>query len=285
MQRVLVLRRGGLGDTLLMLPVLRALARAQPAAEVHFAGVAEFAAVLLAYGACHRARSSEDLALWSPERAAASLRDYDLVVADDPAAGAVHANVRTFDPRPVDARPLALQIAAQLGLQPRWPDDAWLLPPREAVRDGPTVFAPGSGGAGKCWPRAHWLALAQRLPVADLQVLVGPVECERDDPRGWMWPVTPRFVVEPSLVTVAERLAAAAVFVGNDSGPSHLAAALGVPTVVVFGPSDARVFAPVGPHVQVVDAGTPDLALLDVAPVHAAMAQAVHGSRARTRCQ
>jgi hypothetical protein len=41
-------------------------------------------------------------------------------------------------------------------------------------------------------------------------------------------------------------------YVGNDSGVSHLAAALGVPTAAVFGPTDPAVWAPVGPKVSVV---------------------------------
>lgn len=41
-------------------------------------------------------------------------------------------------------------------------------------------------------------------------------------------------------------------FVGNDSGPTHLAAMLGVPTVAVFGPTDPSARVPVGQHVRVV---------------------------------
>ena len=45
--------------------------------------------------------------------------------------------------------------------------------------------------------------------------------------------------------------AGARVFVGNDSGPTHLAAATGAPTVALFGPTDPRRFAPRGPAVTV----------------------------------
>jgi ADP-heptose:LPS heptosyltransferase len=107
-------------------------------------------------------------------------------------------------------------------------------------------------GRDKCWPRARWLELAARLPAGELQVVVGPTEIEREDPRRWPWPVAPAFVVEPQVTELAARLAPAAAFVGNDSGTTHLAAMLGVPTVAVFGPSDARIWAPVGPHVRVV---------------------------------
>lgn len=254
-RRLLVVRRGGLGDTLLMLPVLRALRRAHPQAELHFAGVSEFAAVLAAYGACDAARSSEDFALWSPAVARERLSAYDLVVADDPAVPAAHAMVATFDPRRHDGQPHGRAIARQLGLELRWPEDAWLLPERSAPCDAATWLAPGSGGAAKCWPRQHWLALAGVLPRPP-QVVVGPAEFERDDPRRWPWPAGTGFVVEAEPVRLATRLSTEPLaFVGNDSGPSHLAAMLAVPTVALFGPSDPRVFAPQGPRVQVLEAG------------------------------
>jgi ADP-heptose:LPS heptosyltransferase len=121
------------------------------------------------------------------------------------------------------------------------------------------VLAPGSGGRAKCWPRPHWLQLAGALAARGerLEVLVGPAELERDDPRRWPWPAPVAAVVEPDLVPVAERLRQARAFVGNDSGTSHLAALLGVPTVAIFGPSDPAVFAPLGPRVRVLGGGDP----------------------------
>ena len=45
------------------------------------------------------------------------------------------------------------------------------------------------------------------------------------------------------------------LFIGNDSGAMHLAAAAGVPTLGLFGPSDDRLYAPWGPHCRVVRGG------------------------------
>jgi ADP-heptose:LPS heptosyltransferase len=283
-RRILVLRRGGLGDTLLLLPLLRALRRRHPAAELTVAGVQEFAAVLAAHGGCDRTSSSEDLALWSPASARERLAAWDLVVADDPAAAAAAppaTTVYTVSLRPVGVAPFALQLARQLDLVPRWPEDGWLVAPDPAPRSGPVLLAPGSGSATKCWPRERWLDLGARLAVAPVVVL-GPAELERDDPRRWAWPPGTSFVVESEPVRLAARLAAAGVFVGNDSGPTHLAAMLGVPTVALFGPTDPRVWAPVGPHVRVF-AADGAMAELPVAPVAAALR--AHGSRSRTRSQ
>jgi ADP-heptose:LPS heptosyltransferase len=55
-----------------------------------------------------------------------------------------------------------------------------------------------------------------------------------------------------SVPHLAAVLAESRGYFGNDSGVSHLAAALGVPTVAVFGPTDPAVWAPLGPEVSVV---------------------------------
>jgi ADP-heptose:LPS heptosyltransferase len=257
MERVLVVRRGGLGDTLLMLPSLRALRRRHPGEELHFAGVPEFAAVLLAHGAVDAVRSTELLALWTlgtPRRdeALRRLAEFGLVIADDPLVAAVRGEGAVwFDPIALAGRgPAAMQIAGQLGLRPRWPDDAQLLPAGRQ-RGGPVMLAPGSGSPRKCWPQERWLELAVRLAPRGLEVVVGPTEIERSDPRRWPWPDGVTFVVENDLLRLARRIEAGSHFVGNDSGTTHLAAMLGVPTTALFGPTEAAVWAPAGAHVTV----------------------------------
>lgn len=287
-ERLLVLRRGGLGDTLLLAPVLRALRRAHPGAWLDFAGVREYAAVLVRPGLADGARSSEDFELWSLARpdagvARARLCGYRRIVADDPAVCAVAGPgtaVQCFDPRPRDRRPLGRQLAAALGLSLRWPEDAWLAPAPSGAR-GPLVLAPGSGGRAKCWPRPGWLTLARTLADAGqpLQGLLGPVERERDDPRAWPWPVAIDWLVPPDAPALAAALAGARAFVGNDSGPTHLAAMLGVPTVALFGPSDPAVFGPVGPVVRVVLAPGPGIDSLQAAAVAAAVVEVLHPRR------
>lgn len=253
--RLLVARRGGLGDALLAAPLLRALRRAHPGAALAFAGVGEHAELLRALGVVDAALSTEDL------HAAARVGDRgrwpcDAAWVDDPTlAGALPATARVvaFDPRPRDLRPLPRQLADACALALQWPADAALASPRPSAPDAPVVLAPGSGGRAKCWPRERWLALAADLAAAGraFAVLVGPVEAERDDPRAWPWPAPADFLADLALPAVASQLQSAAAFVGNDSGTTHLAAMLGAPTVALFGPTDPRVWAPSGPRVAV----------------------------------
>lgn len=273
--RLLVARRGGLGDALLAAPLLRALRRAHPDAAIAFAGVGEHAALLHALGVADAALSTEDLHA-TGRRGDRGRWPCDTAWVDDAALAAAlpaTARVVAYEPRPRGRSPLPLQLAATCGVTLRWPDDAALAPaPPPPAAGAPIVLAPGSGGRAKCWPRTHWLQLAAGLAAAGraLAVLVGPVEAERDDPRAWPWPTAVSFLADLPLPVVAARLAAAAVFVGNDSGTTHLAAMLGAPTVALFGPTDPAVWAPTGPRVRVLGGGDPT-AVVDVAAVGAAV--------------
>ena len=113
---------------------------------------------------------------------------------------------------------------------------------------------PGSGGKDKCWPLEEFQHLAELLNEQNRQsiILLGPVERER-----WGVEVIDRLktrlpVLEDlSLTQVAAVLNRCTAYVGNDSGISHLAGALGVPTVAVFGPSNACHWRPLGVKVRV----------------------------------
>jgi len=111
---------------------------------------------------------------------------------------------------------------------------------------------PGSGSARKNWPRDRFEELASALSSRGQRVawITGPA----DDPR------PPRGAAESwsnlPLPDLAARLSACRLFVGNDSGVSHLAAAVGCPAMALFGASSERVWSPRGPRVTVVRAST-----------------------------
>ncbi|MFH1137532.1 MAG: glycosyltransferase family 9 protein [Pseudomonadota bacterium] len=115
-------------------------------------------------------------------------------------------------------------------------------------------FHPGSGAARKNWPLAGWLRLARlardRMGLTPLFIL-GPADQALAAELAAEAPglVTAR---DLSLDVLAGLLAPAAIHSGNDSGVSHLAAALGVPVLAVFGPADPAHWAPRGPRVKIV---------------------------------
>jgi heptosyltransferase III len=107
--------------------------------------------------------------------------------------------------------------------------------------DGPyAVIHPLAATPEKTWPAEDFVALAEHIETRlGLQpaIISGAGE---DLTLFHKW----RTVVGAPLGELARLMRDAALFVGNDSGPAHVAAAFGVPQVVFFGPSDSEVWAP-----------------------------------------
>ena len=104
---------------------------------------------------------------------------------------------------------------------------------------GFAVIHPFSGSRKKNWPLDRYQELARRLPLP-VRWCAGPEEA------------LPNAVRLDNLYELACWLATARLYIGNDSGITHLAAAVGIPVVALFGPTDARIWAPRGPDVRVV---------------------------------
>jgi hypothetical protein len=123
------------------------------------------------------------------------------------------------------------------------------------------ILHPGSGGRAKCWPTPEFIAVARQLQTAGLApvFLLGPVERETW-PAADMAKIQSEFAVLDDLASddLVAVLSGANAYVGNDAGPTHLAALLGTPTVALFGPTPASVWRPLGANVSVL-AGTPQL--------------------------
>jgi heptosyltransferase-2 len=113
---------------------------------------------------------------------------------------------------------------------------------------------PGGGGVRKCWHLNNFLAVAQALGRQGVEVifLLGPAELERFS-EGTIKSMggVGKCLMDVSLSEVLELLSCADMFLGNDSGITHLAAGLGVRTLAVFGPTDPGVYKPLGPEVTV----------------------------------
>jgi ADP-heptose:LPS heptosyltransferase len=114
------------------------------------------------------------------------------------------------------------------------------------------AIAPGSGAQEKNWPVVSFQAIARwwRERVGgSVVVILGPVEEERG---GYESLCSHGMTIAGiGLGRLAATIARCSLFIGNDSGLSHIAAALGVPTAAIFGPSDVNQWAPRGETVLI----------------------------------
>jgi ADP-heptose:LPS heptosyltransferase len=148
--------------------------------------------------------------------------------------------------RPSDATHCAVHLLhslAPLGIDLSFDDHAFEL--RPMVSDEILVH-PGSGSPAKNWPVERFAEVIGALPVP-----IGLILGEADETADAMLDKAyPRLCRRP-LGVLAERLAGCRAYLGNDSGISHLAGLSGARTVVMFGPTDPRVWRPLGPRVSV----------------------------------
>lgn len=293
--RILVIRPGALGDVLLTLPAIQALQAGFPEAQTDLMGdlpVVEWLpgrSVVRAASGFDRA----DLATLFHSEALPTeplrrfLVAFDVILSY--ATPPQHVFVRNLTSLAtgrvlsLDARPrsdLGMHISEYLQ-QPlqRLNVPVSACPPRIWLTAGDEQKAaqwwaerglgdrrilclhPGSGSAAKNWPAvrfaevARWAQRELGLRVvlisgpADDAALGGVQRC-LDRLEHWVLHGLPL----PLLAAILMRSRA---YVGNDSGVSHLAAALGVPTLAVFGPTDPHVWAPRGSSVHVLCGSAP----------------------------
>ena len=146
-----------------------------------------------------------------------------------------------YDALPTGKRQHATEFyCSQVGAQVR--------PPRIAVPAAPRgeffILHPFASNRAKQWPLEHFRALASELGGA--RWCAGPEDLAR-------YPgLIGNPVVIEDLFELGKWISTARAYVGNDSGITHLAAAVRTPTIAVFGPTDPAVWAPQGANVRVV---------------------------------
>jgi lipopolysaccharide export system permease protein len=158
---------------------------------------------------------------------------------------------------PQPGRHMVESLAALIGLDAKDAAPRLWLSEAAPPHDSPLLaLAPGSNAFGKRWPADRYAALAVRLLAADsiltggkAVILGGPGEQAEAQPIIDVLP--PDRVIDlvgrTDPLQAAEWLARADLYVGNDSGLTHLAAAAGVPTLALFGPSVPSRYRPWGP--------------------------------------
>lgn len=293
--RILVLRGGAIGDFILTLPALRALRDRWPDAYIELIGYPHIADLAVMDGVVDRVRSLDRAEMarffaWEPvldEAQTAFIRSFDMVLCylHDP-DGSLTENLKTAgarlliggSPLPQEghaaehlARPL--ETLALYGPHPPpslRPDEARAASGKARLEalgaEHPLLVAhPGSGGARKNWPIDRWIELFKRADRMGLCTTIVLGEADADARAAILRACPERPRLEGlTLTDLAGALAHADAFCGHDSGITHLAAALGVPTLALFGPTDPERWGPRGPRVRCLRAPGGRLADLSV---------------------
>ena len=274
---ILVIRPGAIGDTLLTFPLLRALKTRDQ--DVHITFVSNSAVLPLAqkFGLANTVFDYGTLE-WSPlfsqngirsaflqdilqhtDRAICWLRDPDEIVQRNlSAAGIADVTIAPGHPTEASNIHIVTYLAQTIGITLTEQERSQPFAHGPEYNAQGIAIHPGSGGAAKCWPVPHFAAIITALWQNAIPVLLlaGPADTERLSALLKLIspPPTPtllKLVVNVPLLEVAEHLLNSKGYLGNDSGITHLAAMLNLPTVVLFGTSSPTVWRPVGPDVHV----------------------------------
>ena len=291
MRKILVLRGGALGDFVVTLPALAALRGRWPEARIELAGNATAAQLARNRGLVDAVHSQHE-ARWSalfgpaplPREFREWLAEFDLVVnfwpdpEGDLARHLPATGIQQFISAPAmpQVAPASAHYCAALrALGIETAEHAYrlrALPTADipSATPAPIYVHPGSGSPRKNWPRGRWQTLMATLPQP-LALVLGAAE--RD---AWRDPVANESfrLLECPLETLVAHFTRARLFLGHDSGISHLAAACGARCVLLFGPTAAAMWAPPVPNVRVIQPG-PDLASLSVDHVASAVSAAL----------
>ncbi len=256
LRHVLISHPGGaLGDFVLLWPLIRVLRAGGAIVEVISAhSRARLAERVLGVRGTDINRAEWNTMWRGPhDGGPATRREVDLVVAVAVGEAWIDLAKQLFPSATIVVPEGILDRMAALALRDQFgpPTD---VPRFEAEREpGTVVCHVGTGGGKKSWPLAHWLAVSEILEELGVRARLIAGEVERET---WAAPLHAWFEtiggeVLGSIDALVDAIAPASVFVGCDTGPSHLAAQLAVPTLAIFGPTDPRLWAPIGPDVRV----------------------------------
>jgi heptosyltransferase III len=310
MDRILVIRGGAIGDFILTLPALKALRDGYPDAHIEILGYKHIAVLAENRFYAQAVRSIEYGPLSSffakNSKISPALADYfasfDLVITYlyDPAQifenNLRRCGVRNLLGGPARivetgghaARQLARSIE-ELGI--RVADLAEKIFLSEEDRQFGREFLqttsqpivaihPGSGSKDKNWPLQNWIELFSREywhveKRPSLIVISGEADKAQTTQLEYIWKdLDVRFAKNLPLPHLAGMLQHS-IFIGHDSGISHLAAAAGANCILLFGPTDPNVWAPRNENVQIVAAESSRLDDLGTAPVQAALSRSL----------
>jgi len=310
MNRILVIRGGAIGDFIVTLPALKALREACPHAHIEILGYKHIAVLAENRFYAQAVRSIEYGSLSGffaknselPAELADYFASFDLIISYlyDP-DGVFESNLRRcgvknllWGPariveasdhaarqltRPIEEVGITVVDLTEkifLSEEDRQFGCEFLQTPSQPI----IAIHPGSGSREKNWPLQNWIELFSREHWQvenrpSLIVISGEADKAQTAQLERIWKDRNIGLAKnlplPHLAAVLEH----SIFVGHDSGISHLAAAAGANCILLFGPTDPNVWAPRNENVQILRAPSGRLNDLGIAPVKAAVAAAL----------
>ncbi|MCA1960524.1 MAG: glycosyltransferase family 9 protein [Desulfomonile sp.] len=264
-ESILVVRPGALGDTILVLPLLQSVREQHPGCQVTFLGSRAYLDLLPSDVTAEPIEAPRWLWLFEIDIAEIHRRgrvwDYAYLVLKSPEplihslfkAGTKH--IASVSSTPIEGTHLveSMHQGLELPLPPKIPALVHLAP-RRPRRDVIWVH-PGSGGPRKCAPLdllTSYAEEASRKMGLPIVITVGEADAFLKKLQGWerLVGLASRMYEGRPLLEIVRKLGHAAHFIGNDSGMSHLAAGLGVPSTVFFISTDPVQWAPWVPEGQ-----------------------------------
>ncbi len=308
-QRILIFRAGAVGDFVVTLPAIASLRAAYHGASIDLVGYPDRAILAQTFvnrihdvDAAHWsalfARGS-DLSLVEPiigetDLAIAYMNDPDDLVIENLTRCGVRRTL-FHPPRPDEKgdthavdhllKPLstlgipAISTIPTITIDERSFQSARSILEKAGVDRSYAAFHAGAGGQPKQWDAGAFAPVAQTLwQDRELAVVVtsGPADGTLAEEIAHLASthVVPLHPVD--LPTLCALYAQAEIYLGCDTGPSHIAAATATPSVVLFGPSPSAVWAPRGPNVRVIEAPGGSMSSLDPKTVTEAMSGLLH---------
>lgn len=296
--KILVIRGGAIGDFILTLPAISALRENFPETHLEVLGYPRVAELALAAGLVDAFRSIEarPLARFFARRAELDkewsdyFESFNLVISYlyDPdeifksnvgrctKAQFIQAQHRPHETEGLHATSVFLKPLEQLAIFD--PDPIPKLAriattSTETLRPGPWLAVhPGSGSEKKNWPEQNWLELLRSIDTANILLIGGEAEGERLIRLQRALPAPKiRLAQNIPLATLAGLLAQCRHFIGHDSGITHLAAAVGLPVLSLWGPSRSEIWRPLGSKVNLLHAPGGEINSLEIQTVRSAL--------------
>ncbi len=285
---ILVIRPGAVGDALIAFPTLHALRTKYGAKRITFVSNASVLPLAQAWKLANDVSNFEQTR-WSELFSTTGIRDTglrELLATTDMAVcwlgdpdHLVENNLRQTGVKKIIVAPgrppensfahVAEYLASTVKI-PAKQVRSWHPTLPGAPETGRTIaIHPGSGGERKNWPIASFAEIIKTLWQENYEVLLlaGPAEEQKlAYLQRHLAPLPPlqglyKTLVNAPLLEIVQQLRQCRGYLGNDSGITHLAAMLGVPTVAIFGPgSRVSNWEPLGKHVDIIQ--QPDLNFL-----------------------